>query len=381
MPRLRFECRRHVGPVTRRTFLAGAAVAAVAVAAIGGGIVMSHVAQVTQAAREPSPNTAKVQKGRLSTMVSLDGTLSYRARLDGSAYSVINQAFGRYTELPEAGDKVECGDVFYRVDNRPVLLLCGTLPTYRDLYFGDVGKDVAQLNQNLHTLGYDARAGVSINPDDDAFTDNTERAFQVFQHDKGFRITGYLAIGDAVILPESARIASVTGDRGGVAQPGTPVASATSDTLEVQVDLSASQQGEVKQSDAARITLPGNRSVTGKVDRVGTVARVPDSQNSNKVGAATIPAFISLDDPLAAGGLDKAPVQVAITTDGVENALSVPVTALVGKSEGGYAVEVVRDGGQRALVGVNVGLFDTAGGRVQVDGDLVEGDQVVVPSL
>ena len=65
----------------------------------------------------------------------------------------------------------------------------------------------------------------------------------------------------------------------------------------------------------------------------------------------------------------------------VESALSVPVTALVGKSGGGFAVEVVRAGGRRELVAVKLGLFDTAGGRVQVEGDLHEGDQVVVPSL
>ena len=97
-------------------------------------------------------------------------------------------------------------------------------------------------------------------------------------------------------------------------------------------------------------------------------------------GDATIPAYISLDDPEKARGLDSAPVQVEITTKGVESALSVPVTALVGKSGGGFAVEVVRAGGRRELVAVKLGLFDTAGGRVQVEGDLAEGDQVVVPS-
>ena len=49
-----------------------------------------------------------------------------------------------------------------------------------------------------------------------------------------------------------------------------------------------------------------------------------------------------------------------ITTKGVESALSVPVTALVGKSGGGFAVEVVRAGGRRELVAVKLGLFDTA---------------------
>jgi multidrug efflux pump subunit AcrA (membrane-fusion protein) len=79
-------------------------------------------------------------------------------------------------------------------------------------------------------------------------------------------------------------------------------------------------------------------------------------------------------------GLDQAPVQVNITTRGVANALSVPVTAIVGKSGDGFAVEVVRMGGGRELVTVKLGLFDDADGRVQVEGDLRQGDRVVVPS-
>jgi hypothetical protein len=373
----------------KRWVLTGAAVV-VAVGATGGAVVISSKTQTTQTAQEPPPNTVEVKRGNLSAMVSLNGTLTYRARSDGSPYSVINQALGRYTELPDDGDKIECGAVFYRVDNKPVLLLCGTVPAYRDLYFGDVGKDVAQLNRNLHTLGYDAKAGVDIDPDYNAFTDKTVRSFQLLQHDKGMRVTGYLAIGDAVFLPESVRIAKVTLKLGGSAQPGAqpsvaaqPTAQvlyATSDTLEVQVDLEASQQGEVKEGDPAQITLPGNTSVTGKVDRLGRVAQVPAGPNTN-AAAATIPAYISLDDPDTPRGLDKAPVRVDITTGGVDSALSVPATALIGKSGGGFAVEVVRDGGRRELVAVKLGLFDTAGGRVQVEGDLGEGDQVVVPSL
>jgi hypothetical protein len=69
--------------------------------------------------------------------------------------------------------------------------------------------------------------------------------------------------------------------------------------------------------------------VTGKVDRLGRVAQVPAGQDNN-AGGATIPAYISLDDPEQARGLDQAPVQVEITTKGVESALSVPVTAIVG---------------------------------------------------
>jgi peptidoglycan hydrolase-like protein with peptidoglycan-binding domain len=365
----------------------------VALIAIAGSFVMSRRDPTVQATPEPHANTATVEMGKLSAMVALDGTLTYRARSDGSPYSVINQALGRYTQLPGAGDNVACGDVLYRVDNKPVLLLCGTVPAYRDLYFGDVGEDVVQLNRNLHTLGYDTRAGVEINPDDSVFTDKTERAFQSLQHDKGFTVTGVLGVSDAVFLPESIRISRVTGALdgatqpgtpvllGGSAQPGTQVLEATSDALEVQVDLDASQQGQVKEGDPAQITLPGNKAATGKVDRLGTVAQVPAGQNNDNAGAATIPAYVSLDNPEAARGLDKAPVQVDITTEGVDSALNVPVTALVGMSGGGVAVEVVRDGGQRELVPVELGLLDTGGGRVQVEGSVTEGERVVVPSL
>ena len=356
----------------RTWVLAGAAVLA-AVTVTGGVVALSGAKEATPAAQQPAANTVKVERGELSSMVSLDGTLTYRARSDGSPYSAINQARGIYTELPDVGDKVGCGGVFYRVDDNPVLLLCGTVPAYRDLDSGDEGKDVRQLNRNLHELGYNA------DPDDNSFTWKTEEALKKLQDDKGFDETGELDIDDAVFLPESARIAQVTGKLGGPARPGAQVAQATSDTLEVQVDLDASQQGEVKVGDRAQITLPGNESVKGKVDRLGRVARTAGEDDD--IGAATIPAYISLHDPEKARGLDSAPVQVDITTKGVESALSVPVTALVGKSGGGFAVEVVRDGGQRELVAVELGLFDTADGRVEVEGELAEGDQVVVPSL
>lgn len=361
----------------RKTWVSAGAAVLVAVAATGGVVVTSAANQATPAAQKPPANTAKVEKGKLSAMVSLYGTLTYRARSDGSPYSAFNRALGTYTELPEEGDEVDCGDVFYRVDDDPVLLLCGTVPAYRDLHGGDGGQDVRQLNRNLHELGYDADA--DIDPDDSDFTSQTEEALKKLQHDKGLDVTGELDIDHAVFLPKSARISKVTGELGGSARPGAQVAQATSDTLEVQADLEASHQGEVKVGDRAQIILPGNKSVEGKVDRVGRVAQAPAGQEAD-IGAATIPAYIGLDTPEEARGLDEAQVQVEITTKGVESALSVPVTALVGKSGGGFAVEAVRDGGRRELVAVDLGLFDTAEGRVEVEGQLDEGDRVVVPS-
>jgi multidrug efflux pump subunit AcrA (membrane-fusion protein) len=337
--------------------------AAVVVAGVCGVVAISGADHPAAAAQAPAAETAKVQLGTLSALVSGAGTLTYRAQADGSPFAVINQAGGVYTKLPETGDEVGCGEVLYRVDNRPVVLLCGRVPAYRDLRVGLRGPDVRQLNRNLHQLGYDAH--VRIDPGDDRFTTHVG-------------VSGRLATDDAVFLPEAVRIAKVSGQVGGSARPGAPVLSATSDKLQVRVDLDASQQGEVKKGDRAEITLPGNTPVTGRVAGFGRVAQ---TQEGSPAAAATIPTFIRLDDPAKAGGLDQAPVEVDITTKGVDNALSVPVTALVGKSGGGFAVEVVRAGGRRELVAVQLGLFDTGGGRVQVEGDLRAGDAVVVPSI
>jgi peptidoglycan hydrolase-like protein with peptidoglycan-binding domain len=364
--------------VTRKSWALAAA--AGLVAGVCGVVVMSGAEHPAAAARAPAANTVKVEQGELSAMVSQGGTLTYRARWDGSPYAVINRARGVYTGLPEAGDKVACGGVLYRVNDRPVVLLCGTVPAYRGLRVGGKGRDVRQLNRNLHRLGYDTDAHVRIDPGDNHFTSKTEQALGVLQHKMGVGVTGALATDDAVFLPVAVRIARVTGQVGGSARPGAPVLSATSDTLQVQVDLDASRQGEVHKGDRAQITLPGNTPVTGRVAGFGRVAQTPAGQGSTAADA-TIPTFISLDDPAKAGGLDRAPVGVDITTKGVERALSVPVTALVGRSGGGFAVEVVRAGERRELVAVTLGLFDTAGGRVQVEGELRAGDSVVVPSI
>ena len=161
----------------RRTWALAAA--AVLVAAICGVVAMSGAEHPAAAAPAPAPaNTVKVELGELSAMVSQDGTLTYRARSDGSPYPVINQARGVYTSLPDNGDKVGCGGVLYRVDDNPVMLLCGTVPAYRGLHMGVKGRDVRQLNRNLHQLGDDADAHVHIHPSDDDFTVQDEEGAQ-----------------------------------------------------------------------------------------------------------------------------------------------------------------------------------------------------------
>ncbi len=68
----------------RKTWVLAAAVVLIAAAAIGGVVAMSGGRQATPAAQASAVNTATVDRGKLSDMVSQYGILTYRVRSDGS---------------------------------------------------------------------------------------------------------------------------------------------------------------------------------------------------------------------------------------------------------------------------------------------------------
>jgi hypothetical protein len=382
----------------KRWLLAGAAVLA-AVIATGGVVVISSAKQRAPAAQQPAANTAQVQRRTLSAMVSQAGTLTYRARSDGSPYSVINQARGTYTKLPAAGQVIAQGHVLYRVNDRPVVLLHGATPAYRTLSAGASGPDVAELNADLLALGYATRAQLS--PRSASFGPATTAAVDKLQVALGVIQNGTLALGQVVFEPSAVRVTSVSAQLGGSTQAGETVMQGTSTTRQVQVALSASQQTSMAVGDKVSITLPNNHTTGGVVSSMGAVATCPSSSGSGGSGSSsaapgtdtcssgssgssttpTIAVDVTPSHPAATGTWDQAPVQVGITTASVPNALVVPVTALLARSGGGYAVEVVGAGASNHLVPVSLGLFDDAEGLVQVTGSaLATGQEVVVAS-
>jgi hypothetical protein len=161
---------------------------------------------------------------------------------------------------------------------------------------------------------------------------------------------------------------------------------ASSTARTVSVALDPSQQAEVKRGDPVVVTLPDGATTRGRVASVGTVATAGSSGPGNTGGSGgsdsgpTVRLQIALLHPAAAGRLDQALVEVSITGQTVRDTLAVPVTALVARAGGGYAVDVVGGNPAHRLVPVEPGLFDDAAGLVQVTGPgLVAGQQVVVP--
>ena len=383
--------------MTRRTWLFAGAVVLLVVGSLGALFASSGSTQPAQAAQRSSSNTATVQEGRLSSTVSENGTLTYLGQSDGSPYTVFNQAEGTYTDLPVVGQVITQGQVLYRVDDSPVVLLHGSTPAYRTLAVGVTGADVEELNADLLALG-DA-APSQLSPMSDYFGSATMTALERLQASLGIPQSGTLSLGQAVFEPASLRITFVSAQPGASAQNGQPAIQATSTTRVVLVSLDASQQTDVAVGNAVSITLPDNETTPGVVSSVGAIASCPsssDSAGSSSNSAApgtdlcssgsagntspTITVDVTPSDPAATGTWDQAPVQVGITTASVPHALAVPVTALLAQSGGGYSVEVLGAAGASHLVGVSLGLFDDAQGLVQVTGNLTAGQKVVVPS-
>jgi hypothetical protein len=310
---------------------------------------------------------ATVTEGPLVSQTQVSGTLGY-----GGSYSVVNNATGAATWLPGGGQVLGRGQVLYRVAGEPVVLLYGSTPAYRLLKYGMTGADVQQLNANLVALGYATSS--ALDPTSHYFSAETKYALELLQHALGVKQSGTLALGQAVFLPAALRITHVMATLGTTLQPGGIVAQATSTRRQVTVNLDAAQQSSVKDGDGVTITLPNGSTTPGVVLGVGKVA------GSGSSGSSTIPLYIMLKYPRAAGSLDQAPVQVQITTARVTHALVVPVAALLALAGGGYAVETVDARGVHHLVAVTAGLFDDAHGQVQVSGSLSAGEQVVVPS-
>jgi multidrug efflux pump subunit AcrA (membrane-fusion protein) len=344
-------------------------VAAGAVAAWRTGVFTPAASSGTGPQGAPPPATKVVVREDLSATTPVSATLGY-----ANTYPVTGQGGGTLTWLPSPGQVIRQGQALYQRDNgSPVILLYGSVPDWRNLAEGVAGQDVSQLNHDLVQLGYASSSDIAA-LGWDYYSWATAMAAQKLEEHLGvFSPPGSLALGQVVFEPEALRVSQVTGHLGG--QANGPVLMATSDRHVVTISLDVSAQSQVKVGDMVSVMLPSGAATPGVVSHVGTVATTTQGQDGS---STTIPVQVKLTDPRAAGTLDQAPVTVYVTTQSARDVLTVPVTALLAQSSGGYDVEVVGPGNTRSYVPVTPGLFDDNSGTVQVTGALTPGERVVV---
>lgn len=349
----------------RRVALIAAAVVVVGTGSVVAVTEIRHHAPSTVANAVPT-GTATVTRTDLSTTTQVDGTLGY-----AGSYLIANQALGVYTALPAPGQTVRAGSPLYEVDGNPVILFYGQRPAWRNLSIGvPDGPDVAQLKQNLVSLGY---GRLTVN---DHFDTATERAVKRWQTKRGDTATGTVAMTDVVYAPGPIRVADLQASLGDPARPGT-LLHATGTNPIVDVSIPVAQEYLIKPGDQVTVILPdGTTTVPGTITSVSQVAAT--ASNTNGPTTEVVTATVALANPAAAGTLDQAPVEVNVTDQSVHGVLAVPINALVALAGGGYGVWLA-DHGTRRLIGVHTGLFSNT--LVEVAGTgLAPGMTVEVPA-
>ena len=104
----------------------------------------------------PSPILVPVEERVLSADVVTRGTVRFGLPQPVSlAPSPLKAGPGLVTTLPVRNTQLNEGDVVLTASGRPVFVLQGQVPAYRDLAPGLSGADVDQLKQALKRMGFD----------------------------------------------------------------------------------------------------------------------------------------------------------------------------------------------------------------------------------
>lgn len=146
------------------------------------------------------------------------------------------------------------------------------------------------------------------------------------------------------------------GHSGPLAGGNSPVMTTTSTNLVVSVDVSAGEQGVTRVGARVPVVMPSGSTIHGRVVRIG--------QATSTGGNSTVPITIHLDRHENGRNLDQATVSVKFVQKTARHVLSVPVTALLARPGGRYAVQEAN--APHKLIGVTLGTFAT--GYVQISG-------------
>ena len=343
----------------------------VAVLSVGGFLAVDRLAGDDGAGvetKKPELGTVAVVSTDLERSESFPGVLRY-----ADPQIVFAVVEGIVTKISTEGAQVSRGDPIFEIDGQSVFVFYGERPMWR--WLGPApdgtrleGTDVEQLELNLEALGYSPRSRP-----DRVFDDGSARLVRNWRADAGLSDSDSVELGRIVYVDGPVKVSRSLVELGTPVVPGTPIVEVSKPVQEVRMELPADRRNRISFGAAVAVRLPDDARATGTVQAIGSVVL---STSPDRRGTDYIEVIIHLDDPRLGEPYYGYPVDIDVVTDRVAGVLAVPVKALVALSEGGYGVEVERDG-MVSLVGVETGMY--AGGLVEVRGDLDPGDLVRVP--
>lgn len=359
-------------PRGRRRAPAAVGVAVLVLAAGGAGFaVAGGDGEAASETASTATATTTIKRQDLVETDTVDGTLGY-----ADERTVVNRLPGTVTWTPEAGDVVRTGRPLYEVDGSAVYLLDGVYPAYRTLTAGLTGDDVRQLERSLRALGFDKDLDIRVDGTWDA---GTTAAVLDWQRSKGLEETGSIEFGRVVFQPGRRRVATVSEATAAPTAPATPAAPAdpgaqqgapalmttTSTRRIVTVDLETTQFELADRGAGVRVEMPEGEEVGGRIVRVGRTAEAVPASEEDSDPTPTVELTIRLKRRSSAVGLDQAPVDVELEKERARDVLTIPVTALLARQGGSFAVEV-REDDRRRIVPVETGLYTD--GYVEITG-------------
>ena len=146
---------------TKRIFVLFCVLSFAAVFAVGGWLLGKRIESPADVAARaapptPSPILVPIEKRVLSSNIITRGTARFGLPQPISIVpSALKKNVGLIATLPLPNTQFEEGAVILTASGRPLLLLQGETPAYRDLVPGISGDDVLQLEQGLQRLGFD----------------------------------------------------------------------------------------------------------------------------------------------------------------------------------------------------------------------------------
>ena len=158
---------------------------------IGSGATAYLAGRITAPAIPGAPPaTYIVANGSLGRDLTLPASASWP--VEGV---VLAPAGGIVTEVTSQSGYVAPGTILMRVEERPVVVIAGDVPAFRDMAVGTRGRDVRALQQFLKSAGYQTDDDLS------AYTSVTAEAVRRWQGDLGLGKSSRVVLGDVVIVP------------------------------------------------------------------------------------------------------------------------------------------------------------------------------------
>jgi peptidoglycan hydrolase-like protein with peptidoglycan-binding domain len=340
----------------------------------------------------PAPILVPVVEQVLATKVVTRGTAHYGSprRLTVTS-SGLKTGPRVVTSLPRAGSRLGEGKVLMTISGRPVFLLKGAQPSYRDLGPGISGEDVEQLEKALQ------RSGLDPGPVDGAYDAGTGSAVEALYRRHGFQPIVATEAQLAAARPREAELVEGMRAESGVQLPADEVIFVPTTPLritELPVSLGAPPSRALVTVTDSRVVIDGFAPVeqAGRVrvgaevlidepalgiNASGTVSRVAERPGTGGADGFHVFFEVAVDDPPAA--LIGASVRLTVPITSTRSAeLTVPLSAVSLGPDG--APRVQRSvGGELEFVSVRTGL--SADGYVSVtprQGTLTAGELVVV---